>query len=265
MQRSQATTHALADDALRAAEVGCDLGVAALLEVVGLDRLALLGESASRVARPPERLRSSRGSRSPRHRVDRLHRERTPRLVLNTTAAQRLAQLVARDREQPRLRRLWSGLKTRHRGECGGEGLGGEIKCFLRAAAPGGERRQAPKRSAARRRRRTAQSTCAPRAEARCRSIAPRSSCVLYDDFTRFVTGVAERQPPRTGVYRAGEKLSAAERQVAELAASGATHREIAAALFMSVKTVEAHLSRVYRKLNVRSRTQLASHISAAV
>jgi len=67
----------------------------------------------------------------------------------------------------------------------------------------------------------------------------------------------------RTGVHRtAGGELSAAERQVADLAASGATNKEIAAALFMSVKTVEAHLSRVYRKLDVRSRTELASHVS---
>jgi DNA-binding CsgD family transcriptional regulator len=70
----------------------------------------------------------------------------------------------------------------------------------------------------------------------------------------------------RTGVHRtAGGELSAAERRVADLAASGATNKEIAAELFMSVKTVEAHLSRVYRKLNVRSRTELAPHISQVV
>ncbi len=67
----------------------------------------------------------------------------------------------------------------------------------------------------------------------------------------------------RTGVHRtAGGELSAAERRVADLAASGATNKEIAAALFMSVKTVEAHLSRIYRKLDVRSRTELASHVA---
>jgi DNA-binding CsgD family transcriptional regulator len=67
----------------------------------------------------------------------------------------------------------------------------------------------------------------------------------------------------RTGVHRTAEgELSAAEQRVADLAGSGATNKEIAAALFMSVKTVEAHLSRVYRKLDVRSRTELASHVS---
>jgi DNA-binding CsgD family transcriptional regulator len=69
----------------------------------------------------------------------------------------------------------------------------------------------------------------------------------------------------RTGLQRtAGGELSAAERHVADLAASGATNKEIAAALFMSVKTVEAHLSRIYRKLDVRSRTELAPHVSPA-
>ena len=66
----------------------------------------------------------------------------------------------------------------------------------------------------------------------------------------------------RTGVRRTtGDELSSAERQVADLAARGATNKEIAAALFMSVKTVEAHLTRVYRKLDVRSRTELASQL----
>ena len=40
--------------------------------------------------------------------------------------------------------------------------------------------------------------------------------------------------------------------------ARGATNRETAAALYLSPKTVEAHLGRVFRKLGVRSRTQLA-------
>jgi DNA-binding CsgD family transcriptional regulator/predicted metal-dependent hydrolase len=57
--------------------------------------------------------------------------------------------------------------------------------------------------------------------------------------------------------------LTGAERRCAELAASGATNREIAAALFVSVKTVEATLSRSYRKLGVRSRTQLARMLAS--
>jgi DNA-binding NarL/FixJ family response regulator len=48
---------------------------------------------------------------------------------------------------------------------------------------------------------------------------------------------------------------------VAELAASGRSNKEIAAELYMGVSTVEAHLSRVYRKLGIRSRTELAGRI----
>jgi DNA-binding CsgD family transcriptional regulator len=53
------------------------------------------------------------------------------------------------------------------------------------------------------------------------------------------------------------------ERQVAQLAADGLTNRKIAEHLFLSEKTVEAHLSRAYRKLGVRSRTQLAVRMAA--
>ena len=53
-------------------------------------------------------------------------------------------------------------------------------------------------------------------------------------------------------------ELTPSERRVAELVAGGATNREAAAVLCVSVKTVEGTLSRVYRKLGVRSRTGLA-------
>jgi DNA-binding CsgD family transcriptional regulator len=56
---------------------------------------------------------------------------------------------------------------------------------------------------------------------------------------------------------RRPEELTAAERRVADLAAGGRTNREIAAALAISVNTVEAHLSRAYLKLGVRSRREL--------
>ncbi len=45
---------------------------------------------------------------------------------------------------------------------------------------------------------------------------------------------------------------------MALLAAEGRTNREVGAALFISPKTVELHLSRVYRKLDIRSRAELA-------
>ncbi|MFC5724485.1 LuxR C-terminal-related transcriptional regulator, partial [Streptomyces gamaensis] len=59
------------------------------------------------------------------------------------------------------------------------------------------------------------------------------------------------------------EDLSAAERRVAELAALGRTNREIADALFVTRSTVEQHLTRVYRKLAVRGRAELAAALGA--
>ncbi len=53
--------------------------------------------------------------------------------------------------------------------------------------------------------------------------------------------------------------LTPTEGRVAELVAAGSTNREVADALFVSVHTVEANLKRIYRKLGIRSRTELAS------
>jgi DNA-binding CsgD family transcriptional regulator len=62
---------------------------------------------------------------------------------------------------------------------------------------------------------------------------------------------VATRREP-------GAPLTATERGVADLVAAGRTNREIADALFMSVHTVEAHLTRLFRTLGIQSRTELA-------
>jgi DNA-binding CsgD family transcriptional regulator len=61
------------------------------------------------------------------------------------------------------------------------------------------------------------------------------------------------------GVVDAGgpEPLSRREREVALLAAGGATSREIAERLFLSSRTVENHLSRVYEKLGINGREEL--------
>jgi DNA-binding NarL/FixJ family response regulator len=57
---------------------------------------------------------------------------------------------------------------------------------------------------------------------------------------------------------RRDRELTDAERRVAALVAQGQTNREVAAQLFTTVGTVEQHLTRIYRKLGIRSRTQLA-------
>jgi DNA-binding CsgD family transcriptional regulator len=61
---------------------------------------------------------------------------------------------------------------------------------------------------------------------------------------------------------RAPDELTTTELRVAELAAAGGTNREVAHALFLSPKTVEANLARVYRKLGIRSRAELGARMS---
>ena len=65
---------------------------------------------------------------------------------------------------------------------------------------------------------------------------------------------------PRRRQSRADrDQLTAHELQVALIVANGASNREAAAALFLSPKTIEFHLTHIYRKLGVRTRTQLAA------
>jgi DNA-binding CsgD family transcriptional regulator len=72
--------------------------------------------------------------------------------------------------------------------------------------------------------------------------------------------GLARADLARVSGRRRGDDdgLTPSEQQVATLAASGMSNKEIAARLFVSVYTVEAHLSHAYAKLGVRSRSQLA-------
>jgi DNA-binding CsgD family transcriptional regulator len=68
-----------------------------------------------------------------------------------------------------------------------------------------------------------------------------------------LATGARPRRVLRAGV----DSLTPSERRVARMAAGGQTNREIAQALFVTPKTVEMHLSNVYRKLNITARSQL--------
>ena len=66
-------------------------------------------------------------------------------------------------------------------------------------------------------------------------------------------TGARPRKVLQTGI----DALTASERRVAQLAADGMSNKEIAQALFITIKTVEVHLSHAYRKLEISSRAQL--------
>jgi DNA-binding NarL/FixJ family response regulator len=74
------------------------------------------------------------------------------------------------------------------------------------------------------------------------------------------LAGTGERLQSREGTK---EPLTSQETRVALLVARGLKNREVAAALFLSPKTVEHHLSAVLRKRGLRSRTELARALAA--
>jgi DNA-binding CsgD family transcriptional regulator len=67
----------------------------------------------------------------------------------------------------------------------------------------------------------------------------------------------------RAPAASAGDGLTPSERRVAERAAEGESNRDIAAALFLTVKSVEWHLGNTYRKLGIRGRGELAASLHA--
>jgi DNA-binding NarL/FixJ family response regulator len=89
-------------------------------------------------------------------------------------------------------------------------------------------------------------------------AIFERLHVPLWADKARADLARANVGPRRSG------QLTPSEQRVAELAASGMKNRDVATALFISPKTVEANLARIYRKLGIKSRAELGRHMSKA-
>ena len=84
---------------------------------------------------------------------------------------------------------------------------------------------------------------------------------VPWSDRTRAeLAATGETVGPRDPTVT--ERLTPQELQIALAVGEGQTNREVAASLFLSPKTIEYHLHNVYRKLDVRSRSQLAAHLT---
>lgn len=100
------------------------------------------------------------------------------------------------------------------------------------------------------------------------KSLAKRELTAALDAFEQQgAHGFAERtatELARIGLRpAAATELTETERRIAELAAKGHTSAEIAGTLFLSTKTVSANLTRIYRKLNVRNRSELTALLAA--
>ena len=99
------------------------------------------------------------------------------------------------------------------------------------------------------------------------RSDARRELVAAREVFVRLGTPLQARQAStelaRIGGRTATGELTNVEQRITALVGAGQTNREVSATLFMSVRTVESHLGRIYRKLGVRSRTELSRHVAA--
>ncbi|CRK61807.1 putative transcriptional regulator [Alloactinosynnema sp. L-07] len=96
--------------------------------------------------------------------------------------------------------------------------------------------------------------------EAARRAFAEMDLALWAERASHELAGTGERTQARDGT---GQPLSSQETRVALLVARGLTNREVAAALFLSPKTVEHHLGAVLRKRGLRSRTELAHAVAA--
>jgi DNA-binding CsgD family transcriptional regulator len=107
-----------------------------------------------------------------------------------------------------------------------------------------------------RRRRRRTEATLLLKA-ARSR-LAPLAATPALERCERELGAVGHRQPRRPD----RPELTPQERTVAQLVARGKTNREVADELLVSVRTVEAHLTRIYAKVGVNTRAALAARLA---
>jgi DNA-binding CsgD family transcriptional regulator len=97
-----------------------------------------------------------------------------------------------------------------------------------------------------------------------------RAALVVFDDLgatawsSRARSELAASGERLRSTAEARESLTPREMQVALAVSEGATNNEVAAALYLTPKTVEYHLTRVYRKLGVRSRAELVRQFAGS-
>ncbi|WP_446047597.1 helix-turn-helix domain-containing protein, partial [Streptomyces olivaceus] len=84
----------------------------------------------------------------------------------------------------------------------------------------------------------------------------------LHDEAHGLLLSAGAR--PRRAASRGAGELTRSEKQVARLAAAGRTNLQIAEALFVTRRTVELHLTSVYRKLGLSGRKELRSALGRA-
>lgn len=97
---------------------------------------------------------------------------------------------------------------------------------------------------------------------AEARELAHRCGARGLEDQVHEELVVAGARPRRIALSGL-DALTASERRVADLAAQGMRNRDIAEALYVTLKTVKTHLGRIYMKLRIRGRRQLADGLAA--
>jgi len=97
----------------------------------------------------------------------------------------------------------------------------------------------------------------------RALELANVCGATALEERVRGELGATGARPRREALSGVGS-LTPSERRVADLAADGLSNREIAQELYVTPKTVEVHLSNTYRKLEIRSRRQLATALAPA-